>query len=433
VFSLLILLVLGGALAVAGPGDAQRPEPPAEVARPTASGQLEADRLARISVRSLPGVARGVARVRNLQFGHLPKPEVVSSAFLNRLGARELADHSGNLGIGADNAFGAITGLLQPDEDLHAAYTSTGDLAAAAYDPRTKRLYIVSDAAAPNRALVKFELAHELNHALEDQHFGIGGGGRLDDDAALARQALVEGSATELMIEYARAYLNPLELIAATGTIDEGTGDVPKAFVDQLTWTYLGGRKFIDSLRTTSGDWKLVDYALETRPPQTTEQVLHPSKYLRDELPDPVRINPAPLRTRGWRLADRNVLGELATGKLLEVGADATAATAAARGWDGDRYELWRRGVAPSNCDYPCRSDLALVAKWRFDRMPDALEFERAASAYLTDGLGADDLAGPAWRVDGGYASVATAGDVSAIAFAPTEELARQAAGAQVP
>ena len=115
---------------------------------------------------------------------------MVSSDFLNRLGARELERQSGELGIGADQAVGEITGLFEPDEDLGAAYESTGDLAAAAYDPRTERLYVVSDAVAANRALVEFVLAHELDHALEDQRFGIGGGGKLDDDAALAGQAL---------------------------------------------------------------------------------------------------------------------------------------------------------------------------------------------------------------------------------------------------
>jgi len=203
----------------------------------------------------------------------------VSADYLNHLGLRELRRHRGELGLGADEAVARITGIVGADEQVEAAYRSTGDLAAAAYDTKTQRLYVVRDAAAVNRTLIEFLLSHELDHALEDQRFGLPEGTRLDDDGALARQALVEGLATNVMVEYAARYLNPLSLIAATGQIDTGTGHVPEAFVDQLTWTYLGGNRFVSSLRELAGGWKLVDYALDSRPPATTEQVLHPPKY----------------------------------------------------------------------------------------------------------------------------------------------------------
>jgi len=433
--SLLILLALGGALALAGPGGATPAEPVAGAnTAGDASDALDPEQLARISLAATPRVAREVERVRGLRFDELPKPEVVTSRFLNRLGARQLRNQPGGLGTGADNAFGWITGQLAADEDVASIYGATGDLAAAAYDPKSKRLYIVSDAVVANRALVEFVLAHELDHALEDQNFGLDSGpARRNDDAALAAQALDEGSATDLMIEFAARYLNPLELLAASDTIDSGTGGVPKAYVEQLTWSYLGGRKFVAALRELGGGWKLVDYAFESRPPATTEQVLHARKYIADERPDPVRIDGAPLRRSGWELADRNVLGELATSVLLETGVDKEAARAAAAGWDGDRYELWRRDVAPGDCEYPCRSDLVVVMKWRFDSPAEALPFERAVRGYLSDGLHGKKLGGPAWRLDGGYAALGTAGGATALAFAPTEWLARRTAGAQIP
>ena len=428
--SLLILLALGGALALAGP--AGEPAPAAEPAAAEAGDRLDPEQLTRISIAATPRVAREVERVRGLRFDELPKPEVVTSAFLNRLGLRELADQPGGLGLGADDATGAIIGLLEPGEQLESAYESTGDLAAAAYDPKTKRLYIVSDAVVANRALVEFVLAHELDHALEDQAFGIGGGSRLNDDEALARQALTEGSATELMTEFGQRYLDPFELLAASQTIDEGTGDVPQAYVDQLTWSYLGGMRFVADLRALGGGWKLVDYALGSRPPASTEQVLHPRKYVRDERPGPLRIDGAPLRERGWRLADANVFGELATSYLLRVGAEPALAAGAAAGWDGDRYELWRRDVAPGDCEYPCRADLALAAEWAFDTEADAREFERAAAPYLEQGLSARALGGGAWSLDGGFAALAASRREVALVFAPQRDLATGTAAAQV-
>jgi hypothetical protein len=428
VFPLLILLLFGGALALAGPGGTPAPAQP----QSSEAEQLDSDELARISVDSLPTVARQVEDVRDLKFDRLPKPEVVSSDYLNRLGERESEQQAGGLGVGADQAVGEITGLISHGEDLGAAYTSTGDLAAAAYDSKTKRLYIVSDAVAANKALVEFVLAHELNHALEDQNFGIGGGAKLDDDGALARQALVEGSATDVMIEFAAQYLNPLELLAASDTIDQGTGDVPKAIVDQLTWTYIGGRRFIQALRAYGGGWKLVDYALGSRPPATTEQVLHPTKYIHDELPSPVRVDGAELRNQGWRPSDRSGFGELATDYLLRVGAEPETAKGAAAGWDGDRYELWRRDVAPGDCASPCRGDLALVAKWAWDTPGDAEEFDHAARAYVEDGLQGAAVTTDVWRVEGGYVALAGSTRESALVFALEADLARSVAAAQV-
>ena len=204
------------------------------------------------------------------------------------------------------------------------------------------------------------------------------------------------------MIDYAARNLDPLALLAATQGIDTGTGDVPKAYVDQLTWAYLGGMRFVETLRDLAGSWKLVDYALDSRPPATTEQVLHPRKYIDDERPSAVRIDGAPLRADGWRRIDADVFGELPTSQLLELGADRDAARAAAAGWDGDRYELWRRDVAPGDCEYPCRAELVLVAVWAFDTAADATEFDRAAS----DVPGARPRRAPA--------SVATAGGSTA-------------------
>jgi hypothetical protein len=427
-FSLLILLALGGTLALAG-ASREAPAPAAAGVEPSALG---AEELARITVARTSPVARRVEKVRELRFEQLPKPEVVTSGFLNRLSARQLERQRGGLGLGADDAVGQITGLLEPGEEIADAYGSTGDLAAAAYDPKTKRLYVVSDAVVANRALVEFVLAHELDHALEDQHFGLGGGIRLDDDAALAEQALAEGSATAVMTDFAVRYLNPLALLTASQAIDTGTGAVPKAFVDQLTWTYLGGARFIGALRELADGWKLVDYALESRPPATTEQVLHPRKYVTDERPSPVRIDAAELRRRGWRLADRNVFGELATSYLLEVGADPELAKAAAAGWDGDRYELWRRDVAPGDCEYPCRADLVLVAKWAFDTERDFRQFTGAADEYAITGLDGASARDGIATVDGGFVARFAGRREVALAYAPSRELARVVAREQI-
>jgi hypothetical protein len=144
-----------------------------------------------------------------------------------------------------------------------------------------------------------------------------------------------------------------------------------------------------------------------------------------------VRIDPGELRARGWRPADRSLFGELPTAYLLRVGADPEVAKAAAAGWDGDRYELWRRDQVPGACEYPCRSDFVLVARWSWDSARDRRQFDRAAAAYLEDGLSGEPVGGGVWRIEDGFVALRSAGRDSALVFAPGPAAARAIAAAQ--
>jgi hypothetical protein len=431
--ALAIVVALGLLLALGADGAAT--DPPAGAAQAAAaapSGEADSPDLARLSVRVEPRVARRVEAIRGLRFARIPKPEVVDGDYLNRLSEREARRTGAHRGIGTDEAELRILGLLAPDEQLESILGSTGDLAAAAYDTHTDRLYVVSDAVAANKALVEFVLAHELTHALEDQRFGLRGGRDLDDDAALALAALHEGSATSMMVAYASEHLSATDLIAGSAAVSSDTGDVPRFFVDQLLWTYTGGARFVEGLRRLAGSWKLVDYALQSRPPATTEQVLHVDKYVHGEAPLPVGIETAALSQRGWRRADRGVIGELSTSQLLELGSDHQAAQRAAAGWGGDVYELWRRGPAPQSCADPCRSDLVLVADWRSDSDRAAARLQDGLSRYLEAGLGGERAEPGVWILDGGFAAISAVGDETVLVFAPEAETAVAVAEDQV-
>jgi hypothetical protein len=106
--------------------------------------------------------------------------------------------------------------------------------------------------------------------------------------------------------------------------------DLPPFLQAQLLFPYTGGMAFVQELvRRARGRWTLVDLADRVRPPDSTEQVLHPEKYLRVEQPLPVslRVDLGP----GWRRTASGTWGEWATREL--VGEEAAA------GWGGDRYE----------------------------------------------------------------------------------------------
>jgi len=426
-----ILVALGAVLAL-GEGRAL-PAPEGSAGTPTAKAPqaLDPEELARISVAVTPRVARRVERLRELRFDRVPRPRVVSSEVLNRLARRELERAGGLEDIGADQAETQIVGLLAADEQLEDAYGTTGDLAAAAYDTRADRLYVIGDAVAPNRALVEFVIAHELNHALEDQRFGLPEGGP-SDDAALARIALAEGSATALMTDYGTEYIPPLELLQGAAGVDSGTGGVPQFYLDQLLWAYTGGERFITELRELGGGWKLVDYALESRPPASTEQVIHTDKYLSDERPQELTLEASALQAEGWRRVDSGSLGELTTAQLLAVGAPQATANRAAAGWGGDEYGLWSRGAAPAGCEAPCREDLVFVIDWAWDSPGEVEEFERAAGSYVKQGLGGRSAGDDLWEVEGGSVALAAGGAETTLVFAPDTELAAAVAAEQV-
>jgi hypothetical protein len=416
---LALLFATGAALALAASSrDAREPAAPAE---------RDGRSLARLSVAVTPAVARRVEGLRGLSFDGLPNPEVISTARLGRITRREERRAAGE-GLPADEATVRMLGLLAPDERLTEASTAGSDLAAAAYDTKRDRLYVIRDAVSADRALVEFVLAHELTHAVEDANFKLAEPTGRSDDRALAELALGEGTATAVMVDYAARYLSPADLLTATAGIDDDTRGVPQFVVDQLEWAYLGGQRFVDELRELARGWKLVDYAIRSRPPVSTEQVLHPVKYVHDERPLPVSIGARDLRRRGWRLADAGDAGEYATAQLLEVGAGEATARRAAAGWGGDRYELWRRDVSPAQCGEDCRRDLVLVVRWRWDTPRDARQFAAAARRYVSDGLNGDPAGPDAWTLGDGAAALSEGREATALALAPSVDLARAVA-----
>ena len=132
--------------------------------------------------------------------------------------------------------------------------------------------------------------------------------------------------------------------------------------------------------------------------PDSTEQILHPEKWVEVETPDRVTlgVDLGP----GWRRTARGTWGEWQTAAL--IGGDAA-------GWGGDRYELWQRGTCAAA---PCRSEDVLVMRWSWDTRADAREFEAALRAA------------PIASADG--AAVSARGDTVTLVLAPSAALARR-------
>ena len=190
-------------------------------------------------------------------------------------------------------------------------------------------------------------LAHELRHAIQDQHFPLAVllGDLSDfDDRKLAALAAVEGDATLLMIRQlgfdpgligeAFSPENVLSFSAMAGA--QTLASAPDIVKYQLLMPYLDGMKFSQAI-FKERKWKGLNQVLG-RKPLSSEQILHPQKYLAGEYPQAVSTVFRPGR---GGLFHSGVFGEYYLNVLLKNGPEIADA---ASGWGGDRFALYRDG-----------------------------------------------------------------------------------------
>jgi hypothetical protein len=218
-------------------------------------------------------------------------------------------------------------------------------------------------------------IVHELTHALDDQHFDLGGVmDRLEkgdsDDAALAYQSLGEGDATRVMNDYAYQ-----ELGIDSSTMNEYSGlshSVAEAamnyppFLERLMVTpYVKGEALVRYLLDQGGE-DAVNAAFQ-RPPESMEQIMHPDRfYPNRDNPSSVAAPDLSAALPGWHKEAQDTLGELITGFMFEVGLnDADKGARIADGWDGDRLSTWRAS----------NNDLAMGWVTAWDSNAEADEF----------------------------------------------------------
>ncbi len=237
--------------------------------------------------------------------------------------------------------------LADPGLDL---LQSTIDLArrnlAGFYDPTQKTLYVARDLPARERGLA---LAHELVHALQDQHFDVGG--RLlpvmgAGDRLAAIHALAEGDATAGAEEDWKSWLSYApapDREAFEASLLDRHPEAPGVLVASIAAPYVDGTRFVRHL-LAAGGWALVNDAW-AQPPQTTEQLIHPDKYVAREGWRRLPATTAP--REDCELLFWDVLGEQALSTLFRQwspnGADAAA------GWDGDRLDVYQCSGAAQN------------------------------------------------------------------------------------
>jgi hypothetical protein len=232
-------------------------------------------------------------------------------------------------------------GLVEPDIDLVEAMRSLlGGGVVGFYDPETTELVVRGAALTP---YVRTTIAHELTHALDDQHFGLDRDqyDDADDEIGFGFSALVEGNARRIE----QAYRDSLSEEEQTQADDEelsygagiDLGDVPLVLVDLITAPYSLGEVLVDRIVDDGGEDALG--AAFGDPPRTSEQVLDPERYLAQE---PAAEVPHP-EAEGEVVNDGQV-GELMVFLVLAEALGNDDAREAADGWGGDWGVAWQDG-----------------------------------------------------------------------------------------
>lgn len=268
-----------------------------------------------------------------------------------------------------------VFGYIEPGLDIIQVYLDViGEQVLGFYDTDEARLNIVADSPrfGPNDEIT---LAHEIGHALQDQHYGlrdIQERLRGENDLQLAFQALIEGDARLIEFAYAGTHFTPAqwrELEESASSVSMAAFDAAPLIIQrELLFPYTDGLSFVGE-HFIRGSWTAVDN-LFGEPPVSTEQILHPEKYLAREGPVPLPLpDLAGLLGPDWRFLEESTLGELDIRILVEQFVDLPTAERAAAGWGGDRFQLFRRDA-----------DGALLMGMRtaWDTEPDAVEFYNA-------------------------------------------------------
>lgn len=213
------------------------------------------------------------------------------------------------------------------------------------YDPELDTLFVRGKRLSP---FVRVTLVHELVHALQDQHFGLDAIEDIEDDEASAgARALVEGDAAYITEQYLSTLSSEDQgrLVGeAAGVLGpavfEGLGEeeVLGVLDAVLRFPYVEGPAFIAELLEKGEGFERVDEAFEELP-VSTEQILHPAKFLAGEEPIDVELPEA-----GGEILDDGRLGEFLLGYLLDPTLIDEEAREAAEGWGGDAYVTWRSG-----------------------------------------------------------------------------------------
>ena len=323
-------------------------------------------------VDSLQPYVEGATRLR---FKERPKYGWRSQAEIRRYIDRSVSERMGPARLGeialAYHLLGLLPDTLSFRRGLSNLYVAQ---LRGLYDPETDTLYCRIGLSALELREV---LTHEMVHALQDQHTDLGALLELDleNDARFAARAAVEGQAmfaTLRLLAGGRnvvAYTGLWNWLAASLRLGQGQSSefrrAPRLLREGLVAPYLYGAQFMSYWQGT----QLADSTpFGERLPRSSEQILHPERYVKGDQPLLLRFDGG-----ADRVITEDGLGEFEIHLLgAQLTDGVTGGAPPAIGWGGDRYRVYRSDVGP-----------ALVWYLVWDDAESAAAFSAATGARL--------------------------------------------------
>jgi hypothetical protein len=302
-------------------------------------------------------------------------------------------------------------GLLPKGLDLTQSLLDlTGGQAVAHFSPEKDTIFLLD--AGETDAELDATALHELQHAVQDQHFKIDtlmAAVKDNDDSSTALRFLIEGEAHLVMMIYGlkgESGASGVQLeseILRMSSLDRETSlfnqrialeiqseapaqreeinrlaRAPLYLYRTLLDPYYKGAYMVLTVKK-SGGWDSVS-KLFRNPPTSTEQVLHPEKLI-GERDEPILIDLPDLSKSfgsAWTRKEQNTVGELGLQVLFKERTGQKKLSACA-GWGGDRLQSYEQAEGKNT---------ALVWYSVWDSPEDAGEFAYAYGDILSRELG---------------------------------------------
>ena len=192
---------------------------------------------------------------------------------------------------------------------------------------------------------------------LQDQHFDFAALNeswkQTDDfDFHIAKSAMIEGDAEHVEWLYFKrlaqesglgvdGMLNVLSGMAGETSDLPLPPDLPAIILEERDFIYFTGWSFVDFIQYELG-WEGVNRAYTENPPETSEQIYHPQKYLTRE--GAIEVNPPDLSAlieEGWQVGYDNSVGEFYLRQHLGTQLLGSYPETLAEGWGGDRLQIF--------------------------------------------------------------------------------------------
>ena len=343
----------------------------------------------------LEALKKEVENLRNLKFKEKIKFEYVSERQISEILKKEMTRQFSSGKLENYEVALKVFWLIPKKSNLKSLVENLmSSQAAGIYDPKSKKMYILEFSSEPEddeffqltkaMNLNEIFIVHELDHAITDQNFDLERSLKLEnienEDRQTAALAVAEGDATMVMLKYLAKTMNLgsenlsdiSEVMGNANFYGDFLGTTtPRYLRETLIFAYTEGLKFVNVISKGS-DTKKIDN-LYHKPPESTEEIIHPEKYLnQNDKPKEVKISLNEIKNdvsleKVWE----GTWGELGTKIILEEwGADCDRAAIASSGWGGDRYIVYKNK----------EGEFSFFWKSVWDSEKDAKEFEETAS-----------------------------------------------------